>query len=378
MKRKSWDIFCKVVDNYGDIGVAYRLAKELHHLGANIRLFVDDLNAFKKIENIVDNTQQIQTIKEIQIYKWTKDFSYDISPSTVIIEMFACNIPETYINKINENNLWINLEYLCAEKWIEDCHCQPSFDHGKRKYFFFPGFTSKSGGLNFEEKCIKNNNEKSLIFEKILSQLSSTQYLNISKLIKISVFTYESLYLVNLIKNYQLKKDLPLIFLIPDGRFSTFLKEKCTLLKIEGTTCWYKSPANNFIAFIPMTNQEEYDQILKNCDINFVRGEDSFVRAQLASKPFIWHIYPQEEEYHLVKLKAFLDLYLKNINKEDFVVINQLMFNFNTNNESNLITDFSQFLKRYKTINTHAKKWFNYLISNGSLASNLLMFAQKD
>ena len=43
------------------------------------------------------------------------------------------------------------------------------------------------------------------------------------------------------------------------------------------------------------------------CDALIIRGEDSFVRAQLAGKPFLWTIYPQEEDTHIVKLNAFLD-----------------------------------------------------------------------
>ena len=67
---------------------------------------------------------------------------------------------------------------------------------------------------------------------------------------------------------------------------------------------------------IPFVSQDEYDWVLSQCDFNIVRGEDSFVRAQLAGKPFIWHIYPQEDGAHKTKLAAFLDLYLEDASQE--------------------------------------------------------------
>ena len=46
----SWDIFCTVVDNYGDIGVCWRLARQLaaEH-GFAVRLWVDDLASFARL-----------------------------------------------------------------------------------------------------------------------------------------------------------------------------------------------------------------------------------------------------------------------------------------------------------------------------------------
>ena len=44
--RRTWDIFCSVVDNFGDIGVCWRLARRLSAgLGQQVRLWVDDLAA---------------------------------------------------------------------------------------------------------------------------------------------------------------------------------------------------------------------------------------------------------------------------------------------------------------------------------------------
>lgn len=60
-------------------------------------------------------------------------------------------------------------------------------------------------------------------------------------------------------------------------------------------------------ARLPRLTQRDYDRLLWSCDLNFVRGEDSLVRALWAGKPFVWHIYPQHDEAHHAKLDAFLD-----------------------------------------------------------------------
>jgi hypothetical protein len=55
-----------------------------------------------------------------------------------------------------------------------------------------------------------------------------------------------------------------------------------------------------------MLSQEDYDRLLWSCDLNIVRGEDSWIRAHWAARPFIWQPYPQSEGAHRIKLEAFL------------------------------------------------------------------------
>src|SRR5690606_4716652 len=63
------------------------------------------------------------------------------------------------------------------------------------------------------------------------------------------------------------------------------------------------------VQVIAFMRQEQYDHLLWCCEFNAVRGEDSFVRAQWAGRPLLWHIYRQDEDIHLDKLDAFLELY---------------------------------------------------------------------
>jgi uncharacterized repeat protein (TIGR03837 family) len=57
---------------------------------------------------------------------------------------------------------------------------------------------------------------------------------------------------------------------------------------------------------LPWLSQQDYDKLLWACDMNFVRGEDSVLRALWTGKPFVWQIYPQQDGAHLPKLAAFL------------------------------------------------------------------------
>jgi uncharacterized repeat protein (TIGR03837 family) len=61
------------------------------------------------------------------------------------------------------------------------------------------------------------------------------------------------------------------------------------------------------ISYLPRLTQQDFDHLLWSCDLNFVRGEDSLVRALWAGKPLVWQIYPQHDKAHHVKLAAFLD-----------------------------------------------------------------------
>jgi uncharacterized repeat protein (TIGR03837 family) len=59
-------------------------------------------------------------------------------------------------------------------------------------------------------------------------------------------------------------------------------------------------------AVVPWLSQPDFDRLLWSADLNLVRGEDSFVRAQWAGVPFIWQIYVQHDGAHAAKLEAFL------------------------------------------------------------------------
>lgn len=149
--RASWDIFCAVVDNFGDIGVTWRLARQLaaEH-GQQVRLWVDDLETFARLCPAASAQADQQMHEGVDVRRWSSQWP-GAEPADVVIEAFACNLPQAYINAMAASGrriLWLNLEYLSAEDWIVGCHALPSLQpNGVQKYFFFPGFEAETGGL---------------------------------------------------------------------------------------------------------------------------------------------------------------------------------------------------------------------------------------
>ena len=125
----------------------------------------------------------------------------------------------------------------------------------------------------------------------------------------ISVFSYETPSLLALIQSWQTQND-PIHVLIPKGRSLNSLTSILPCSVNEVVAGQQITLGNVTLHILPMTDQQGYDRLLWSCDFNIVRGEDSFLRAQWAAKPFIWHIYPQEDDYHLIKLEAFMVIFI--------------------------------------------------------------------
>jgi len=105
-----------------------------------------------------------------------------------------------------------------------------------------------------------------------------------------------------------------------------------------------------------------------------VRGEDSFVRAQWAARPFAWHIYPQQDDAHLPKLDAFLDRYT-----EGFAHAESLRGFFHALNaqEADCASHWSAIAPRLPDWQTHAEAWCRRLASGTDLATALHDFCAK-
>ena len=312
------DIFCNVIDNYGDIGVCWRLARQLaNEHGLAVRLWVDDLNSLAKLCPETDAVLERQRCRGVEVYLWRKEFP-DVQPADVVIEAFSCKLPQGYIEAMaaqEHKPVWINLEYLSAEDWVEGCHKLPS-PHPSlplTKYFFFPGFTPKTGGLLLERDLLarrdafqNNTAQRQAFWQSIGMKMPSAETL------KISLFAYENAALHGLFDVWAAGTQ-PVLCLVPEGR----------ILQQAGRYFGDDEPrvGNDFVRgklqvrVLPFVEQERYDELLWACDVNFVRGEDSFVRAQWAGKPFIWQIYPQHDAVHLKKLKAFLNLYNEQLSR---------------------------------------------------------------
>ncbi|MFV9473989.1 elongation factor P maturation arginine rhamnosyltransferase EarP [Advenella sp. RU8] len=304
---QSIDIFCKVIDNFGDIGVCWRLARDLKaESQATIRLWVDELHSFGKIAPELDPTLKEQIVQGIHVLHWINDDAFDEQPAEMVIEAFACDPPPAFVQAMKgKTKLWLNLEYLSAEPWVESFHAQPSPQaNGLVKHFFFPGFTGKTGGLLREKNLLSErdhwqNNRQAQ--EKFLAP-----FLNASQLALwqqgtaiINLFCYTSAPVNELAQALANAKQAVLL-LVPEGVAPSLEAEMAHICAISA------NPSQLQIIRLPFIDQRDYDRLLWLGSLNFVRGEDSFIRAIWAGKPFIWQIYEQQENAHLVKLDAWL------------------------------------------------------------------------
>lgn len=380
----DWDIFCAVVDNFGDIGVTWRLARQLEQEGhGKIRLWVDDLASFARICPGLDPSLDGQWQQGIYVQRWHEALPADAVPARVVIEAFACELPAPFVQAMAEQSpppCWINLEYLSAEAWVEDCHGLASPQRvGKRsldKYFFFPGFTPRTGGLLCERGLIAARahwQQDEVDLDAYWASLGLPP--KAQGELRISLFTYESAALESLVASWS-QGSTPITLLLPLGRS---LNDVLTGAGLEDAIPTAQAgellhSGNLTIKLLPMTDQAGYDRLLWSCDLNLVRGEDSFVRAQWAARPFLWHIYPQDDEAHIAKLDDFLAHYLAALPADATQWLRA--FSHALNHGQDVGEIWAQW-PQYATIwQQHARAWSQKLLADGDLVTRLVKFLE--
>ncbi|MDF0604811.1 elongation factor P maturation arginine rhamnosyltransferase EarP [Neisseriaceae bacterium TC5R-5] len=376
---QRWDIFCRVIDNFGDIGVAWRLARRLaHDFGLTVHLWVDDLVSFARIAPTLDPALQQQWLSGISIQHWPdSNFPVDVQPAEVVIEAFGCRLPSSFEQAMAAQTkapVWINLEYLSAETWIEDCHGLPS-PHPRlalNKYFFFPGFTPQSGGLLCESYLLEQRQQWQ---QDSAAQAAFWQRYALparqSNELRISLFAYENQAVSSLLSSWAGSKR-PISCLLPMGKVVADVEA------VLGQTLVVGEPqqlGQLRIHLLPMVDQDSYDRLLWSCDLNFVRGEDSLVRAQWAARPLIWQIYPQDEGTHLIKLQAFLARYCANLSPATHVAIQQATLHWNQGTDMGEIWPALE--NHLASWQLHSQQWPQQLLQSGDLANRLLCFVDK-
>jgi uncharacterized repeat protein (TIGR03837 family) len=306
-----WDVFCQVIDNWGDLGVCWRLCCNLAARGQQVRLWVDDASALQWMAP--------QGCPGLEVRAWAPgaDFS---QPGDVLVETFGTQVAPEFIayyamntpassQKSLKDRVWINLEYLSAEPFVERSHGLPSPvmsgpAKGRTKWFFYPGFTERTGGLLREDDLLERQtafDASAWLAAQGIARQPGEQL--------ISLFCYEppalGAWLQQLAQGPTRAR-----LLVTHGRAAQAIAD--SVPSQIGT-----QPANSLrkpllisehlqIDFLPPLTQTDYDHLLWACDINMVRGEDSLVRALWAGKPFVWQIYPQDDGAHRPKLEAFL------------------------------------------------------------------------
>lgn len=294
--RATWDVFCRVVDNHGDVGVCWRLATDLAERGIAVRLWIDDAHALTWMAPGV--------WPGVEVWAWpVADEAFaiaDVEPATVVIEAFGCGLPDPCLRHIalahqrSAAPAWINLEYLSAEPYVERNHGLPSLQgsglaRALTSWYFYPGFTEGTGGLLREADLLQR--QAAFDPEAWLAQHHITPRPG-ERLV--SLFCYAN---PNVPELLQALSPRPTLLLTTPGHATDQVAQ--ALAQSGGHP-------NLRVQALPWLTQIDYDHLLWSCDLNLVRGEDSLVRAIWAGRPFLWQIYPQHGGVHSAKLAAFL------------------------------------------------------------------------
>ena len=308
----QWDVFCRVIDNFGDIGVCWRLVAQLASLGHRVRLWVDDASALAWMAPA--------GCPGVELRAWeSPPPSADEPAPDVMVEAFGCEIAPEFIaysvyqsRADGQKPVWINLEYLSAESYVERTHRLPSPllsgpAAGWTRWFFYPGFTPATGGLLREDDLMARRQA----FDRTAWRQAHAEAFGLDndgpEQRWVSLFCYEPAALPELLQHGQAR---PTQLLVTPGRPTAAVQAALGAAKNHGQNACFGAPGKLgqlYISYLPARTQTAFDDMLWACDLNFVRGEDSLVRALWAGQALVWQIYPQHDNAHHDKLNAFLD-----------------------------------------------------------------------
>ena len=374
--KHSWDIFCSVVDNFGDIGVCWRLARQLtSELNQSVRLWVDDLASFQRICLAVDPTRETQWLGALEVRHWNTPLPA-VEPAAIVVEGFGVRLPDEYVAAMAARRpqpVWINLEHLSAEPWVDGCHGLPS-PHPTlplTKYFFFPGFTAVTGGLLIESAlrpardAFQSTASERAAFWNALGVTADDAAL------RVSLFCYDNAALEALVAAWS-SGGCPILCAVPPGTAQEGLAAVLGRDLAPGTRV---VRGQLTIAAIPFLELDHFDRLLWACDINFVRGEDSFVRAQLAARPLVWQAYLQADEAHLAKQAAFIDRYVDGLDAATAAAVRAIHMAWNRQ-APHIGECWNSFLDARNAVASHARAWADRLEHGGNLAIRLAEFCR--
>ena len=281
-----WDIFCRVIDNHGDLGVCWRLAADLAARFEEVRLWVDD--------PLAPAWMAPRGARGVSVIRWVEPLP-SLEPGDVVVEAFGCDPPAAFVARMAAQPMppvWINLEYLSAEPYVERSHGLPSPQNqgpgaGLSKWFYYPGFTPDSGGLLREAHALDPAQPGWLAAQGVRLREGER---------RVSLFAYADAPIGPLLD--RLDSEPTLVFLAAGAAQAPAR----ALFDASG-----RRGRRLRAHALPWLDQPGYDQLLRSCELNFARGEDSIVRAMWAGAPFVWQIYAQPDGAHAAKLDALLD-----------------------------------------------------------------------
>lgn len=381
----SWDVFCRVVDNFGDAAVSWRLARSLASGDpGRVRLWIDNLAALRALQPEVAMDSPSQSLSGVQICHWVDDADFGL-PADVAVEAFGGGLADGYVDAMatrSPKSLWIVLEYLSAESWVQSHHGLPS-PHPRLpldRYFFFPGFGAGTGGLLRESEFTGRREEflrHPLLPQTLWREAGFSPPDRNAKVI--SLFGYETPAVAELLDAWACGPE-GIVAAVPENRLSASVAAYFGCSRPTSGRAMTRGALE--VRFLPFLTQYRYDELLWAADWNFVRGEDSFVRAQWAERPFVWHIYPQSGNAHFTKLEAFLDAYCRAQELPEALAqpLRALWRGWNDPERTragSIGRAWTELAGHGATLCQHAHEWALGAMAAGDLATNLAKFCRK-
>lgn len=286
----QWDLYGRVVDNFGDVGVAWRLAADLAQRGESVRLALDDASALAWLAP--RGAARVETVG------WNDGPS--VAPD-VVVGLFGAGLPEAAAMAASSSQapVFVNLEHLSAETYVERSHGLPSprpSPDGTRftTWFFYPGFGPHTGGLLREPGLLDARRTFGDGDDWLAARGIDVRHGER----RVGVFGY---------RNDAMPALLDALAATPTLLLLTPCATSAQIAAALGPTLTRGSTRARRLPFLA---QADFDRLLWSCDLNLVRGEDSLVRAVWAGVPFVWQLYAQDDGAHRAKLEAFLDRFL--------------------------------------------------------------------
>ncbi len=359
---RSADIFCEVIDNYGDAGVCWRLARALSQMGLEVTLWINDPGRLARLRPAINTGLDSQPVDGFVLRHWRDDPRVG---ADIVISGFGCRLPEATLQALAARTpkaVWINLEYLSAEPWVESSHRLPS-PHPRLplvQHFYFPGFTPRTGGLLREAGLLQtraafDEGARREFLKRLGITLPAASAL-------VSLFCYPSAPIDALFN--ALRDGPPVLCVVPEG--VTPLAPSAGEFRTEGSLT---------LQGLPFLEPDDYDRLLWSCDLNFVRGEDSASRAQWSGQPFVWQLYPQQQRAHLNKLEAFLSLYTEGLGEPAASAFRASALAWN--GEEGCTFSWPGLLQSLPELKAHGRRWRSRLENAGDLAYGLVEFARE-
>ena len=356
----DWDVYCRVVDNHGDLGVCWRLCADLASRNERVRLWVDDAGALAWMAPL--------GAPGVRVHQWPDvQGKAEVTPGHAVIAAFGCELPHRVLAAMAAAQpppVWINLEYLSAEDYVERSHGLPSLHStgpaaGLTQWFFYPGYADATGGLLREPDLAARQSA----FDRS-AWLASKGIESPERETIVSLFCYAPHPAFGALLDAldaQGGGNSTLLLAAPDAATDLLREHLGSGLargRLRGVA-------------LPWLSQLDYDHLLWASDLNIVRGEDSWVRAQWAGRPFVWQAYAQHDGAHRAKLDAFLDRFLTDAPDSVARALRAASMRWNGLHDGALL------LPPIDEWRTHAARWRDGLACRPDLTTQLIGFVEQ-